>query len=192
MRASTLEDILPREPEAPINAEMSQETITKALLFSFIVHLRFGVSEAVVAITNFDAQNKCEMRIWGNVVFNSCINIAIAIGTYIAYHKHSHIANIDNIDGYTKYTDRAKNISALFTVLVFIWSCISIFGAKNNCVEYPHVRNMVWAEVIVMFITVGIIVFGLCCGVFLMCLLKKSKKDVVPPTLIYPQIVNVV
>jgi hypothetical protein len=149
---------------------MEQIIICNTILYSTIVtasYLGFGIANAYVSAQNVDAKNKCGIAIWYCLVIHSAMNF-LAFLSILWYLKK---VNENN-------TKRKSTKESILALCINIWACVAYFNADSDCNNfyldnYPQVWYMLKANVIYLFVNIGV---AIVMYILTMCLLLCIKK----------------
>jgi hypothetical protein len=140
-----------------------------ALLVVSFLHLAFGIAEAVILSRN-DARNECGPEIWGCIVMCCVVHFILFMQqTYTNKHSNNNDESIEN-----------NKLSYIANSACSIWAMVCYYNTSSECVDhfkdkYSDLWNMLFAEVILFYIGLGVLVIMMVASCFV---LKNNSKYV--------------
>ncbi len=120
------------------------------ILCATLVHLGFGVVEAIILSKN-NAKGECGPEIWGCIVMCCVVHLGLFIVRCCGRAKKES----DDKEG--------TFLWQLGSLACIVWVMICYYNTRSDCVDhykkmYPHLWNILFAEVILFYIGLGITV----------------------------------
>lgn len=141
--------------------------IAICLVLNTLGFLAFGIANAVVSSQNTGAKGECGEAIW------YCIMV-LAVLDFLAFFGGT-TSTIKRTSGDSDGEKNAINWVGLGSLGVSIWACVAYFQVEPECHafyehRYPHLWNMLLANVIFFFVSIGMGVWIIFCYCFAVCI----------------------
>ncbi len=136
-----------------------------------IAYLAFGIANAVISAENKGAKGECDDAIWNYVmVFAILYFFSFANGIYMFVKT---IISDGDMKG--------VNWFGYATIIVSIWACEVYFWADDECAEFyknnfPNLWNMLFADVVFLFVNIAMIVIIAIIACFVGCFMFAVNK----------------
>lgn len=126
------------------------------------VHTSFGIAGLVIADRDSDAAGECGPAVWYALLFLSIWQILASLGSICLF--------VCNFVDSTNKNNNNNNLMLSILSALYVWACVAYFEVSDACAsyydnEYPDLRKMLFADVILFFVelSLGVIIFCFMC-----------------------------